>query len=235
MLENSLPEFEIFFSDLFKAFLYFSSRKYFTDAEALCFLFIEKYKSKIKLYISSKDEPLKNTILVSLILTKGLQDFIQISKLTQNRIWHKNNQATEKIWLLMWDSKDRLEFARKFFYNEALETILNNLYELENFFRDEFGDGIYTSPGIIFDNISCTICNRDTRSCGHISGRIYDGQICWYSPVGVQADHLAIVKIPKDPRCRIWPWNVQDNPDGEGLKASAIILTSFSLDNFLYE
>lgn len=61
----------------------------------------------------------------------------------------------------------------------------------------------------------CSICNEDTRGCRHINGSLYGGIVCNYRQINPRFDHIALVEEPKDPICRIWPWNIQYNADGE--------------------
>ncbi len=83
------------------------------------------------------------------------------------------------------------------------------LHELENFFVENFGKGMYSSIGLIAVKYICSICKKDTRSCCHISGRIYKGQICYSQPVNERIDHVALVREPTRSRCRIWALEYQ--------------------------
>ncbi|MGB5596366.1 MAG: hypothetical protein WBM32_10545 [Crocosphaera sp.] len=211
-----------------------SKRNYFT-ANQLCFLFIEKYKINLNNYRDKQDDN-ANKLFIILIFFKGLQECSELAKLTKYRLWHKDNKLVEKIWRIKCNCKERLEFVSADIQGVIIEGRLKMLHELENFFVENFGKGMYLSPGLIADKYICSICKKDTRSCCHISGRIYKGQICYSQPVNERIDHVALVREPKDPRCRIWPWNIKENKDGEGvILDNSILLTSCSVDDFLRE
>ena len=136
----------------------------------------------------------------------------------------------------MCDCKERLEFASGYCRGDVIDQVRESVDGLEKFFRESFGDGTYTSPGIISDKLLCSICQKDSRACAHIPGRLYYGRICRYQLINPRLEHIALVKVPKEPRCRIWSWQVKDNLDGEGATLDPIcILTTFSIDDFLWE
>ena len=133
------------------------------------------------------------------------------------------------------DCRERLEFVSHYFQGEVIERVIQDLNGLEEFFRDAFGNGYYCSPGIVLDGSICNICNQDFRACSHIAGRLYAGRICFYQPLNPQIDHVAIVKTPKDLRCRIWDWHIKDNEDKKtGITIENLcVLTTFSVNDFL--
>ncbi len=210
-------------------------QKEYDKANELCEIFINIYKPVYnQKEMGESQEEYHNSLLVILVLFKLLQDFAILLQITQDKTWHSNNKIVELVWIKLCDCKDRIEFCIQYYDIEIIELVLNSLYKLESFFRDVYGNGMYNSPGLLIDKLVCNICNKDARGCPHIEGRIYNGTICHYQPVNVQCDHIALVKVPKDPRCRIWPWQSQDNPNGEGIILETCVLTNFMIDDFLY-
>lgn len=171
-----------------------------------------------------------------MVFIKALEEYVQICQITQDIEWFKSNETVEKVWIKLCDCMARLNFSSVNCKGEAISKVTDSLNRLEKFFQDTFGNGSYLNPGIIADKSLCSICNKDCRACSHIAGRIYNRKICYYKPVKPRINHVALVEIPKDPRCRIWSWQIKDNEEDEGITIDkACILTSFSVDDFLYE
>lgn len=230
---NDLINLDVHVPNLFEAWLMLRSQRQYRKASQFCEKFINEYGSVLKRHSSDINDYEYDKLFISLILFKGLDDYAQLCRMTRHGTWYNENPATEKVWFKLCDCRARLEFAICFCHSDEINEIIQDLDGLEKFFQDAFGEARYLSPGIIADKYLCSICDNDTRSCSHIKGQLYSGKVCSYKPVNLHFDHIAIVKVPKDPRCRIWPWNVQDNDEGEGVKVQAPILTSFSIDDFL--
>jgi hypothetical protein len=232
-LKNDLEKLSIDTSTIFHEYKVFMENKQYTKAGKLCERFIRKWIKVWRRRVVTNNEEFYNKLLVLMIFFKGLKEYTEIAKITKNRKWHQNNDIVEALWMKMLDCKERLEFVSAHYTCQILERVLRDLYGLKEFFRQVFGDGNYISPGIICERYLCTICQKDTRACSHIAGRLYNGEICYYQPINEIPNHIAIVKIPKDLRCRIWPWRCKDNPDGESIVCNCTILTTFSVDDFL--
>ena len=218
---------------LAEAWLSLMQDRQYDKANQLCIDFIDSYKSAFKLRALEIDEDDYNKLLILLVLFKGLYEYVHLCQITNDRNWHKNNTTVEQIWTKLCDCRERLQFSSQHCKGEVINRVLSDLSGLEEFFRGVFGEGSYLSPGIVADTSLCSICNQDCRACSHIAGRLYSGKICAYQPVNPQLDHVAIVKIPKDLRCRIWSWQIKENEDGSSRIDEACILTSFSVDDFL--
>jgi hypothetical protein len=232
-LKNDLEKLDADTSIMLYEYRVFMKNKQYTRAGKLCERFIRKWIKVWRRRVINNNEKFYNKLLVFMIFFEALKEYTEIVKITKNRKWHQNNDIVEVLWMKMLDCKDRLEFVLAHYTCQILERVLTDIYGLNEFFRKVFGDGSYISPGIICEKYLCTICRKDTRACSHIAGRLYNGQICYYQPTNEIFNHIAIVKIPKDPRCRIWPWRLKDNPDGEGVVGDCTILTTFSVDDFL--
>ena len=220
-------------SNLAEQWLVFISHQQLDLANTLCSIFIEKNKKILKklLYKNLRDDYYKLHSL--LILFKCMQDYIELHKITQDQSWLKKPEKIEKIWIKKCDCKDRLEFISDNFEGVVIEKILDGINRMENLFRKEFGNELYLSPGLVADKHICNICQKDTRACSHIEGRLYKGRICNIIPINEVCDHVALVQEPKDYRCRIWPWNT--NNEEKGMLIEAVVLTTFGVDDFLGE
>ncbi len=227
--------FEAHASTLAETWLSLMQEEQYQQASQLCIDFLEKYGSAFKVRSLEIDEDGYNKLLILLVFFKSLHEYIELCQLTNDKHWHKDNATVEKVWIKLCDCRERLQFSSQYCQGEAINQIQYDLNGLEQFFRDAFGDGSYVSPGIVADASLCSICNQDCRACSHIPGRLYNGKICSYHLVNPQPNHVALVKTPKDPRCRIWNWQIKDNKDeDESITIKEVcILTSFSVDDFL--
>ncbi|WP_144408791.1 hypothetical protein [Chromobacterium vaccinii] len=80
---------------------------------------------------------------------------------------------------------------------------LKRLRELEQIESQIFPPQVFVSAGFVSKKIDCSICGERYSKCEHLQGMPYMGLFCEVihrDPVG---DHVAIVKIPADKRCRI--------------------------------
>ncbi len=230
-----MTDFKSHASALAEAWLILMQKTQYHEARRICIDFIEKYGSAFKVRALEIDEDEYNKLLILLIFFKSLHEYVQLCQITTDRNWHENNTTVEQVWIKLCDCRERLQFSSQYCQCEATNRVLSDLDGLDEFFRDVFGNGSYLSPGIVADASLCNICNQDCRACSHIAGRLYSGKICSYQPINPQLNHVAVVKIPKDLRCRIWSWQIKDNEDGSIRIDDACILTSFSVDNFLQD
>ena len=171
-----------------------------------------------------------NKALIFGILFRGLQDFTDLSETTELSTWKAEHKLIEKAWGQMLDCKERIEYVSNFCHEETLDWVLNKIKCLEKTFLNAFGPGLYSSPEIIAKREICNVCKKDFRSCEHILGNIYDGIRCVTIPQDIQFRSVAIVQVPEDPRCRIWPWQLREDKVIE-----TCIVTTFRLDDFMDE
>jgi hypothetical protein len=232
-LNSNSVDFDADVSNLVETWLDLMRKKQHDEAKILCIDFIATYGLAFKQRIFEVDENEYNKLLILLVLVKGLHDYTQLCHITTSGDWHENNATVEEVWIKLCDCRERIKFVSQFYQGEAIERVIKDSDGLEMFFRDVFGNGSYLSPGIIMDKYLCSICHEDSRACLHVAGKLYGGRICSYRPVNPQFDHVAIVKVPKDRRCRIWSWHIQDRNEGEGSTMKAPVLTTFSVDDFL--
>jgi hypothetical protein len=235
MREVKLQALEVCIGQLMSDWLTHSSQGNIDRAESICRQFIDEHKPIFRERLWEEETNRYNSLLICLVLSKGLHDFTQLSRLTHDQRWHIQNKMTETIWIKKCDCKDRIEFAFNYCNHKAIDKVLRSIYGLEEFFQEEFGNGTYASPALVYEKLTCNVCGIDARACQHIEGRLYDGKICRYQPCNPSVNHVGLVKTPRDPRCRIWPWQIQDNTENEGSTIEAMmILTSFSVDDFIW-
>lgn len=211
-----------------KWYEYIQNRK-LDDAISLCESLITPYKKILK----NRDWPNANendfnNFLILAITFKAFQDYAELGKITVQANWDQNNSNLESVWLKLWNAKDRLDSVRSKIQSIIVEKIYLNLENLLDQYRQNFGNGLYASPEILIKKEVCSICQKDIRACSHIKGRWYNGNICRGIAENVEMKTISLVTVPRDPRCRIWPWREKEDRVFE-----MAVLTLFQVDDFL--
>ena len=178
----------------------------------------------------NNSEQENNVAFIMGVLFKGLSEFVQLAEITRDKKWHMNHYKTEKVWKLMWNCIDRFRFSATFLESNDFTFIQSKIKGLQKFFIDNFGYGVYSSPDILIKDEVCSICKNDSRACFHIPGTLYNGVMCCSIPQQVEIKSVSLVTVPRDPRCRIWPWNAT----GE-LTYSIMVMTLFRIDDWLIQ
>ncbi len=191
---------------------------------------IDMCKGVLKSVKRDLDPENRNKALIFGILFRGLQDFIDLSETTDLPNWIKQPNLVEKTWTYMWDCKERIEYVSNFCHHKTLDWVINEVESLEKVFLASFGPGLYSSTEILAKREICNVCKKDFRSCEHMAGGIYDGVRCAIVPQGIQLRSVSIVPAPEDPRCRIWPWQLEENRI-----IGTCLITTFCLDDFMDE
>ncbi|UUW11217.1 hypothetical protein NLG42_10500 [Flavobacterium plurextorum] len=206
----------------------FASQKYI-EAKDLCYDVVENSKTALAdRSINSEEE--NNLYYIAAMLFKGFSEYIDLQNLIKESLWFKNKEKVEKIWYLLCDCADHLNFCICVIEVKILTVIVNKVKNIKKKFKEKFGAGMYLSPVITISKETCSICSKDVRSCIHRQGVLYNGLICRYVAAEISNfSGVDIVKVPKDPRCRIWPWN------GDGKKFNAMVLSLNCVDDFLYK
>lgn len=168
-----------------------------------------------------------DTAFVMGVLFKGFIEFTQLALLTRDTEWPKDQQRTESIWQLMCNCIDRFDFCRKILLSSDFNMQLESLEGLRQNFLQNFGNGIYASPEIYIKKEICSICEQDTRACLHLPGNLYNGKMCYSVPQDMEMKTVSLVTIPRDPRCRMWHWNLKEDNTITGA-----ILTLFRIDDW---
>lgn len=76
----------------------------------------------------------------------------------------------------------------------------NVLLHLE---KELFSEQVFISAGFVSKRLDCSICGEHSSKCAHLKGKPYWGKFCEFihrDPVG---DHIALVEMPADKRCRV--------------------------------
>lgn len=176
------------------------------------------------------NESNNNVAYTAGVLFQGLSEFILLAGLTRDEKWHLENKRTERIWGLMWNCIDRFNFVFIHFKNDNFKWIINRLNLLKENFVAIFGYGLFSSPEIMISKETCNICQKDVRACEHLNGKLYNGVMCSSVAEKFELRSVSLVRIPRDPRCRIWKWNMtEENTYG------SIIMTLFRIDDWLIE
>lgn len=191
---------------------------------------INQLKSSLKNDVSKLTEDESNLNYILAIFFRGLYDFTKLQELTNTSHWEKDNKLIERVWNCIWDCSDRLEFCLPNIEGPMCDKIIMRIDELTNFYHEQYGPGLYCSPDILVKKQTCTICGRDFRECDHIAGRLYRGKMCRPKVEDFELRSTSIVKVPQDPRCRIWPWNLKNDRT-----FTAAIMTLHMIDDFMTE
>ncbi|WP_171938754.1 hypothetical protein [Herbaspirillum rubrisubalbicans] len=77
---------------------------------------------------------------------------------------------------------------------------LAHLHELE---KQLFPPQTFMSAGFLSTQLDCSICGQPTAKCDHLRGRPYMGQLCEFIHREPRGDHVALVEVPADKRCRV--------------------------------
>jgi len=204
----------------------------FDEAEQIAEELIVRCKAVVR---GSATAPLpsgedKNGAVIVGILARGLQGHAEVLKLRSSPNWQGTPEAIEATWQALCDATARLEYAREFLQHPTLDAARRDLSDVRNEIDSLFGPGLYVSPVMVIESFLCSVCGEDHRRCPHMVGRLYDGVCCVKVATRLlRAESVDIVKVPEDPRCRIWPWDRTDEPPGF---KEVCLLTSFRLDDF---
>lgn len=139
------------------------------------------------------------------VLLNGLRDLANLCAITAHIGWCDNTKAVEKAWRFAHDALARIERYHGI-EEEFPDYCLEMIRPFFETVKKRFGHGIYTSWEVLYDGLICTICELDTRECAHVAGRWYGDRLCQNMAKHTNMTGVAIVDNPRDPRCRIWPW-----------------------------
>ncbi|TDY85005.1 UNVERIFIED_ORG: hypothetical protein DFO49_5055 [Herbaspirillum seropedicae] len=86
----------------------------------------------------------------------------------------------------------------------------DRLQKLQNIEETIFPPQVFLSAGFVAQALECSICRQRYGTCGHLRGKPYMGMFCEVIHRGIQGDHVAIVEVPADKRCRIVSFKTKD-------------------------
>lgn len=183
--------------------------------------------------VDCSDSDLKDKSLVAGIFFKGIKDLIELHELTTSNNWITEPEIVEKAWILLCNCKKRIDSTSKYIISNDLTSLKERIKYYEVCFSKKYGSGVYASPEMLIKSIRCNVCGKDFTTCEHIAGTIYNGVLCAGIVEEIIPKGISIVDKAKDPRCRIWPWNVTKiNERDSSNNARCAILSSFRLDDF---
>jgi hypothetical protein len=78
-----------------------------------------------------------------------------------------------------------------------------HVQRLEEIERVVFPPQVFVSAGLIVKKQECSICGAEYGECDHLAGRPYGGRFCSIITRDITANHVAVVEVPADKRCRI--------------------------------
>ena len=84
------------------------------------------------------------------------------------------------------------------------------LRDLENLESQIFPPQVFTSAGFVSDRLDCSICSERYSNCEHLRGKPYMGVFCEVIHRNPRGDHVAVVKVPADKRCRVVSFKTKD-------------------------
>ena len=197
------------------------------DADTILDESLEKCKSILS---SSDDGEEKNYALLSGILVRGMQNLTCLCKLLMDDNWIHDTSKIEKAWRYLCDAQDRLFFIDKCIDLSNYTQLLGRLNSIHDYFIDLWGEGLYMSPELIVCKELCSICRENIKSCDHVPNYLYNGKRCFSIPIDAKLRSISLVSNPIDRRCRIWPWNYDNENNTLG---SILVMTSFILDDFI--
>ncbi len=72
-----------------------------------------------------------------------------------------------------------------------------------------FPPQIFISSGFLAGNQECSICGAEYGECDHLLGKPYMGKFCYIIAKNLSVDHVSIVDLPADKRCRVRSFSVE--------------------------
>lgn len=234
------------------------SYKVFIDSCAGCNFFtrsvqdqkgkIEECVDFIKLIKSCKEKAIKSKLEKNANNFFHLQCMINAMK-SSLEMWVKvKDSRFEDAWRLLIDAQEYTEVALKISDYEGVRKLESTLKSIESVIFPNWN--IYNSSGHTETIGKCSICHRNFALCEHIENKIYFGQLCQrVDKKIIKADHIALVKNPKDKRCIITQVTNDDgrtidrftesecedqtlslNLTNDSIKIKSIIMSTRSLD-----
>lgn len=212
----------------FNSWLLLRNERKYKEGKDLCNLFITELKKKYnEKHLRNESE--YTYAYVFLILAKALQDVIELVPLTKEKYWPEDGKKTEAIWCKLWDAKERFSYFKKHWLGDDIVGMITaKLDELESYFYDTFGKGLYFSPDIIIKEAFCNVCGQNIKACMHLPGNIYAGTVCKEEVSDMKFESISIVMSPYDMRCRLWAWNLK-----EDLTVTGMFMSLNTVDGFI--
>ncbi|AXW60981.1 hypothetical protein CJO94_02435 [Ralstonia solanacearum] len=84
------------------------------------------------------------------------------------------------------------------------------LKALEQLEGQIFPPQVFMSAGFVADGVDCSICGERYSKCEHLRGKPYMGEFCEVIHRNPRGDHVALVEVPADKRCRVVSFKTRD-------------------------
>lgn len=226
---TSVPNLTDSAEECFQTWMSFVEQGLATEAKQSVVAFIRGCRELLRSEAGEVPPETRSVILILGILARGLYDYGRVLETITSPNWHTTPSLIEKAWFDLCACKERMSYTKNFVSSILPDLVLRNLNALEECYDRWFGKAWYASPEVIIEEPRCSICGADLRACPHALGQIYDGKICSLVTERIaEIRHVAIVRKPADPRCRMWPWNY----DAERGSFKTRLLTAFSMADF---
>lgn len=141
---------------------------------------------------SRKDEAGANRAYTLRLFLSGVANFLC------TWLYIKHDQM-ESAWGSLIDAQQDVRCGLRFLHNDEMVEVAKSLHLIE---RLLFPPQQFVSPSHIYDYATCTICGGVYGECGHVTGKLYMGEMCLQRPNDIRPDHVAIVNHPSDKGCR---------------------------------
>jgi hypothetical protein len=94
--------------------------------------------------------------------------------------------------------------------HRGFSSCAKRLADLQGMEKLLFPPQVFMSAGFLSSRLDCSICGQSTSDCDHLRGRPYMGQLCEFIHRQPQGDHIALVEVPADKRCRVVSFQTKD-------------------------
>jgi len=165
------------------------------------------------------------------VLFRSIHDFTFLVEETIYPEWVSDHDKVERIWCRFCNCRERFEFAQGLAQGPIVDQLSRFLAEIERAFVSTYGHGTYISLTLVIDELVCSICDCDLRGCEHSPGNLYAGRLCRGVARRIRFRESgnvgSLVQVPRDPRCRVWPWQAKNRP------CEILYLATFKIDDFM--
>lgn len=144
-------------------------------------------------FISKSDEPRANAAFRAQMVVSGTKHFLAM--------WVRLKEEEPcEAWISLVEAQQKFEIAQRILFDPVTDNLLLHMLAVE---QTVFPPQTFFSSAYSYSEASCSICGGKYGECGHISGRIYMGQVCRRKPNEASFTEFFIVFAPRDKRCRI--------------------------------
>ena len=141
----------------------------------------------------------------------ALLDIANLCIIFCEKNWVKCPAAVEAAWDLIQDARNRLSSLH--LDPDFLPYCHIRIDAAADLIDHSFGKGLYASWEMEFDGYTCTVCNRDIRSCDHVPGRWYGNSQCKCVPEGGRPIAVALVENPHDAQYAVFGLGIATTPN----------------------